>query len=355
VVGKGEALPLVLNTVFHVGQDAGTVPEDLWRGLEEDPRVARAVPLAFGDAFRGFRIVGTSERVFGMEARHGAAVRVEEGAPFGPFDPGAPDWQAVIGPTVAAAAGLRVGDTFHAEHGLDERAEGDEHEEAPWRVVGVLARTGTAFDRAVLIPLEAFWAMEGHDAAAGKGTEGGEPAARQVSAVAVRVASPAFVVPLFQEIRASDRAVAARPLLEVRRLFEWVGNADRLLFAVSVLVVVVAAVGILVSMVNSMNERRRDAALMRALGARRRVVAGLVVGEAAATGAAGAVLGLVLGHALVAAGASSIAEWTGVPLAPALVGPADVLVLAGTVALCALAGLAPAVSAYRSDVASGLG
>ena len=120
------------------------------------------------------------------------------------------------------------------------------------------------------------------------------------------------------------------------------------------LVVVVAAVGVLVSMVNTMNERRRDAALMRALGARRRVVAGLVVGEAAATGAAGALAGLVLGHALVAVGAERISAWSGIPMQPALLGPTDVLVLAGTVALCALAGLAPALGAYRTEVAEGL-
>jgi len=355
VVGpKGDPLRIVLGAVFHVGEDQGTIPESRWRSLAADPRVARAVPFAFGDTYAGFRVVGTTEAAFGMEARHGTPVRLAEGTPFGPFDPEKPGYEAVLGATAAAATGLGVGDHFHAEHGLDARADLDEHEEAEWRVVGILERTGTALDRSVLVPLEAFWSMEGHDPSAGKaaGAEGEAP--RQVSAVAVRVASPAFLVPLFQEIRASEDALAARPLVEVRNLFDLVGNADRLLFAVSILVVVVAAVGVLVSMVNTMNERRRDAALMRALGARRRVVAGLVVGEAAATGAAGALAGLVLGHALVAVGAARVAEWSGIPMRPALLGPADILVFAGAVALCALAGLAPAIGAYRTEVAEGL-
>ena len=355
VVGpKGDPLRIVLGAVYHVGEDQGTIPESRWRSLAADPRVTRAVPFAFGDTYAGFRVVGTTDALFGMDARHGVPVETAEGAPFGPFDPETKAFEAVLGTTAAAATGLKVGDTFHAEHGLDARADLEEHDEAEWRVVGILERTGTALDRSILVPLEAFWSMEGHDPTAGKSAGGASEAPRQVSAVAVTVASPSLLIPIFQEIRASDDALAARPLLEIRNLFELVGNADRLLFAVAVLVVVVAAVGVLVSMVNTMNERRRDAALMRALGARRRVVGGLVVGEAAATGAAGALLGLVLGHALVAVGAERIASWSGIPMQPALLGPTDVLVFAGTVALCALAGLAPALGAYRTEVAEGL-
>ncbi len=342
VVGpKGDPLRLVIHAVFHMGESTGTLPESAWTALRADPRVERAVPYAVGDSFRGFRVVGTTAEILGGD------VRLGRGAPFGPFDPARPRWQAILGSTVAEAAGLGVGGTFVASHGTDRPIEGSEHEEAPWEVAGILERTGTPVDRIVFVPLEAFWAMEGHDAAAGRKE-------RQVSAVLVKTRHAVFKRLLFGELRASADAQPADPILEVRSLFDLLGNADRLLVAVAALVVAVAALGILVSMVNTMNERRRDLALMRALGARRRVVAGILVGEAALVGALGAGAGLALGHGLIAAGASRLGEWSGVRIRPFAVAPEEVLVFAGAVALCALAGLVPAVMAYRSDVASGL-
>jgi putative ABC transport system permease protein len=342
VVGpKGDPMRIVLNAVFHLGESTGTLPESTWRALQRDPRVERAVPYAVGDSFEGFRVVGTSTEFLA------GPVRVEKGAPFGPFDPAHPRWEAILGATVAGASGLQVGDSFVASHGLDAPLAGSEHREAPWRVAGILERTGAPTDRVVLIPLEAFWAMEGHDAAAGRKD-------RQVSAVLVKTRNAVFTRLLFGEIRASADAQPAFPFQEVRHLFDLVGNADRLLLAVAALVVAVAALGILVSMVNTMNERRRDLALMRALGARRRVVAGLLVGEAALVGAIGAGLGLALGHGIIAAGADRLGDWSGVRIRPFVFAPEEVLVFGGAVLLCALAGLLPAVMAYRSDVASGL-
>ncbi len=352
VVGpKGSPLQIVLCTVFQMDEAPGTLPESVYRKLAADPRVETALPYALGDTFRGFRIVGTSADAFGFEVRRGVPLRCAAGRPFAAFDPKAPAWEAVLGAAVAADSGLGPGESFVATHGLDARAEGEEHREAPWSVTGVLERTGTPMDRAILIHWEAFHAMEGHDPSAGKGAASGE---RQISAVILKTRSPLFALQLFSEIRASDVAQPARPFLEVRRLFDLVGNADRLLLAVSALVVVVAALGILVSMTSSMNERRRDIAMMRALGAPRRVVAGLMVGEAATVGAAGAAGGLLLGHALVAFGATRITSWSGVHVRPLVFPPEEVLVFAGAVALCALAGLVPAVMAYRADVETGL-
>ena len=351
VVGpKGSPLQIVLFAVFQVDEAPGTLPESVYRALREDPRVAAALPWIVGDSVRGFRIVGTSPEAFGFEARSGAVVRCVDGRPFAAFDAARPAWEAVLGATVAAETGLRTGDSFVATHGLASREADPGHEEAPWKVVGVLEPTGTSFDRVVLIHYEAFYAMEGHDATAGKA----DAAGRQVSAVLVRTHNPVFTLQLFHEIRAGDEAQPARPLEEVRRLFDIVGSADRLLLAVSVLVVVVAAVGILVSMTNSLGERRRELALVRALGAPRRVVAGLLVAEASAVGALGAAGGILAGHALVAAGAARLTEWSGVRIGAAALTPQDLWFAGGAVLLCAAAGILPAWRAYRVDVAAGL-
>jgi putative ABC transport system permease protein len=349
VVGpKGDPLRNVLATLFHLGDATGTLPEATWRALAADPRVERAVPWAVGDSYEGFRVVGTTADLLGAEARRGVPIRLAAGAPFAPFDPARPSHEAILGATAAAATGMGPGATFTAEHGLDEGAEGAEHDEAPWRVAGVLAPTGTPMDRVILVPLEAFWSMEGHDAAAGKGEE------RQVSAVLVRTRSPLHARLLFGEIRASADAQPAFPFLEVRKLFDLVGHGDRILLAVAALVVAVAALGILVSMMSSMHERRRDIAVMRALGARRGVVAGLVVGEAAAVGAMGAVAGFLLGHGATAVAAARLAEWTGVPLRPFAVAPEELLVVVGAILLCAAAALVPAAAAWRVEVGENL-
>lgn len=351
VVGpKASPLQIVLYTVFQMDEAPGTIPVSAYERLRKDPRVRTALPWVVGDSYRGFRIVGTSGDLFGQEVRSGAVVRCESGTAFRPFDSANPAWEAVLGSTVAAETGLRVGEEFHATHGLDAGRPGEEHEEAPWKVAGILAPTGTPVDRAVWIPWESFFAMEGHDPAAGRG----EGAERRISAVVLRAANPALANLLFFELRGSPDLQPARPFVEVRRLFDLVGNADRLLLAVAALVVVVAAIGILVSMTSGMRERRRDLAMMRALGAPRRTLAALMVAEAGTVGLFGAAGGLLLGHGIVAAGASALSGWSGVRIRTLSFAPEEILVLAGAVGLCALAGVLPAVLAYRADVASGL-
>jgi putative ABC transport system permease protein len=295
-------------------------------------------------------VVGTSGDLFEAEARRGVPIACAEGEPFRPFDEAAGNFEAVLGATVAAHEGLRPGSTLTAAHGLDERVEGEEHDEAPWTVTGVLAPTGTPLDRVVLVHWEATYAMEGHDATAGRGPD----AERRISSVLVKSTNPILASSLFFQIRASETLTPARPFLEVRNLLDLVGNADRLLVAVSALVVVVAALGIMVSMVSGMRERRRDLAMMRALGAPRRVLAGLMVGEAATVGAIGAGAGLILGHGIVAAGATALTAWSGVRVRPLAFAPEEILFFAAAAGICALAGLVPAVAAYRTEVASGL-
>lgn len=351
VVGpKGSPMALTLSSLFHLGEATDTMPVSALERLRADPRVALAVPVVLGDRFHEFRVVGTSEDLFRAEARRGVPIRCAEGRPFASFDPAARNFEAVAGATVAAHEGLRPGSVLTAAHGMDERIEGEEHDEAPWTVTGVLAPTGTPLDRVVLVHAAATWAMEGHDATAGRG-EGAEP---RISSVLVKAANPLLAGALFFEVRSSETLTPARPFLEVRSLLDLVGSADRLLVAVSVLVVVVAALGILVSMISGMRARRRDLAMMRALGAPRRVLAGLMVGEAATTGAFGAGLGLLLGHGIVAAGAAALTEWTGVRVRPTAFAPEEILLFAGAVGICALAGLLPAAAAWRTEVAEGL-
>lgn len=357
VVGaKGSKLQLVLNAVYHLDQSPGNIPHALYERLRTDRRVRLAAPLSVGDFYEGHRLVGTSDRFFReFEVQKGQRFEVAEGRLFR-FDEdrlkhvltAPPDhdhggeggvFEAVIGSRVT---GLRPGSTFAARHGGDF---GDAHDEK-WTVVGVLKPTGTANDRAIFINLESFYHIKTHVA---------EEANRgRISAVLLQTKGPHAAKDLAWEINNGAEAMAAVPAEVVVELFELIGKVDLVLLAVSALVILVAGVSILVSIYNSMAERRRAIAIMRALGARRTTVLSIVLLEAASLCLLGGLAGLVLGHVLTAVSAQILTARAGVAISPLVFQPEELLVLLGVVALGALAGVVPALRAYRTDIADGL-
>ena len=360
VVGaKGSRLQLVLNTLFHMDRSAGNVPFKLYQSLKGDRRVKAAVPVSVGDVYKGHRIVGTTDAFFTQfEVRKDVPFALSEGRFFkvdeehlehvlmAPADHAHEGeeavFEAVLGARAAASTGLRVGGSLKAQHGGDF---GEEHEET-WKVVGVLAPTGTAHDRAVFINLESFYHIAGHTKEAA--TRG------MVSAVLLRTRGDRAADDLEYELNQGTAAMAVPPAEVVLELFDLIGKVDVLLLAVSALVIVVAAVSILVSIYNSMAERRRAIAIMRALGARRTQILSIVVFEAAALCLFGGVAGLVLGHLLTAVAAGVLASEAGIVVSPLAVQAVEGLVLVGVVVLGGISGLVPALRAYRTDIADGL-
>lgn len=381
IVGaKGSPLQLVLNVVYHLEASPGNVPYSLAERLSRDARVRWCAPFALGDNYEGFRVIGTTE-VFlrEMEPQTGQRLELASGRFFhfdeaelkkamdaaarrgagsseaheaAPAHGDAPR-EAVVGAYVAAETGLAVGQSFVATHGLEAGAEGEKHEHAPWVVVGVLRPTGTPVDRAIWINLDSFYHIEGHVIEAGT-KDAAKAAHGQVSAIAVRARSPLAVWALRKEINRENEAQAAAPVEEVRKLMGIIGNVDRLLFLQSVLIVGVAAMGLGLAMLNSMGERRRDVAVMRALGARRGTVFAVIVGEAVLVAAAGGLLGCALARGVLLTTAPLVAAATGfMPAIPSVSG-LDLVAVLGAAAIGAVAGLGPAGAAYRTDVANSL-
>ncbi len=168
----------------------------------------------------------------------------------------------------------------------------------------------------------------------------------------MRAKSALAVWALRKEINNGSEAQAAAPAEEIRKLLGIVGNVDRLLFLQSALIVGVASMGLGLAMLNSMRERRRDVAVMRALGARRTTVFAVIVGEAILVAAAGGVLGCVAARGVLWAVAPMVVAATG--FAPAIPPICGLDIVAGAAAIGALAGLGPAAAAYRTDVADAL-
>jgi putative ABC transport system permease protein len=401
IVGaKGSPLQLVLNSVYLVSKPIENVPwafyEDfLPAGARADGTagtfagsVRTAVPICMGDYFKGFRVVGTNAAYFDRLS-YGGGVAL-----------GMPPWLArllgkpttmsaprpfafaagrnfrddeffggVLGSEVAATLGLAVGDTFSPTHGADDGLVHD-----PFTVTGVLARTDTPVDRGVYVNMEGFYLQEGHakpvegvaarppETPAGAGPAPLPREQREVTAVLVETISqpglPAELAAMALRTRINEGrdGQAAEPIREISVLLGlFVRPLELLLLLLTTLVVIVSAIGILVSMVGSSLERSRDVAVMRALGARRSQVLATVLIEAVILALGGGLVGWVLGHGIVAAIGPMITTNAGVSATFFSAAPtAELLLVPFLIVLAILAALLPALAAYRTDVAKWL-
>ena len=384
IVGaKGSPLDLVFNTVYHMGNPIRAIPYKCYEELDHgkySSEVEAAIPICIGDSYKGFRVVGTIPDMFEkLEYLGGRHYQFAQGENFRKEN----IYDAVIGATVARKTGLRVGDTFRPVHGLDSN-HGWEHE--PFNVVGVLAATGTPNDRALFINMEGFYAIHKEEEAEEEEEEeeagavpahdleknaGGQPKVAvhgphddvgrdiEKKVTAVLVVSDESRIDraqaLFGMLNDEPYTQAVRPAEVIDRLFkELIGNIEIVLLILAVLIVVVAGIGILVSIYNSMNDRRHEIAVMRALGARRQTVMMIILLESILLSLGGGALGLTLGHGLVAAMTPLIVEQTGVAMSLLYFQPAELILIPGLIVLASLVGYLPAVMAYRTDVARSL-
>jgi putative ABC transport system permease protein len=338
---RGSKLQLVLNSIFHLEASPGNVSQADYLFIKSRPAVKLAVPIAVGDNLRGFRIVGTIPEFFtDSEYRPGAKFSVEAGGRL--FSPDAKE--AVVGNFAASRLGLRVGDTFHPFHGLAYNPS-EQHTDV-YTVVGILAPSNTPADKVVWIPIHGLQTMAGHD----------PRAADDVSAVLIQFRSPTagFLFDMMYN-KQGNRLTLAYPIgAIVADLFSKIGWFSQVLALVAYLVAVVSAAGVLVAIYNSMASRRRDIAILRSLGARRRTVFGAIVLEAASIGLVGMVAAFGFYLAIAAAVASIVRAQTGVLLTVWSYDPVMLWAPAAMIGLCAMGGMVPAWVAYRTEIASNL-
>jgi putative ABC transport system permease protein len=404
IVGaKGSPLQLTLNVVYNLDTSPGNIPYSLYEKLAKDPRVKLAVPYSVGDNFKGFRIVGTTDSYLkSFEPRPNQPFELSSGRVFNyreedlkeameealhrsgksasPKTAKGQDhhdhhhhdhkhehekiFEAVVGSIAAEKTGLKVGDKFVATHGVQDTEEGHKHDESPWTVVGILKSTGTPADRAIFINLDSFYHIEGHVIHEKKSDDHAhahkeedkkaEPAIGQISALAIKAKSPIAIWTLRKDLNDRDDAQAAVPAEEIRKLLSIVGNIDRILLTQAFLIVIVASIGTGLAIFNSMNARRRDIAVMRALGARRSTIFSIIVGESILIAVCGAIVGLLLGHQVVALASPIIESATGFPIAGWAFYPFEMILFGGVLVLGFITGIGPAVSAYKTNVATGL-
>ncbi len=352
---RGSQLQLVLNSVFHLETSPGNLPWTVYEAIAARPEVVLAVPYAVGDSYRSFRVVGTTPELFtDFPGEESQGLPLQRGRLFGELAA-----EAVLGAAVAANTGLDLNDKFKPTHGVV--AGGGVHDRE-YNVVGVLAPTGTAMDRVVWIPIEGIFRMDGH-VLRGNGelytpTSGQAISAehKEVSAVMLKTRSPRSAKLLAQEVNGQGTVgTIAFPIAGVMaEIFEKLGWMVGVLRVVAYLTVIVAAGSILASLYNTMNERRREFAILRALGARRATLVGAILLESSLIAGLGALLGVVVYAVTFAVAAEVVRSRTGVILEFLPLHPAVYWTPVAIVVLGAASGLLPALRAYRSEVAKNL-
>lgn len=338
---RGSKLQLVLNAIFHLEASPGNLPYTDYEMIKRHPAVKAAIPIAVGDNLRGYRIVGTLPELF-TTVEYSAGKKFQFEGDGRVFDAGAKE--AIIGSFAAQKLGLKKGDTFFPFHGLnfDPNAVHSDN----YTVTGILAPTNTPMDRVVWIPLHGVQTMSGHDA----------KAATDISAVLVQLkaASAGLMMDMMYN-KQGNRLTLAYPVgAMIADLFSKISWFDQVLTLVAYLVALVAAGSVLASIYNSMSARRRDLAILRALGAKRRTIFGAVVAEAACIGALGSVIGFAIYFGLLTVVAEIVRAQTGVVLDITAKHPVLWICPLAMIGLCALGGIVPAFKAYRTPVAETL-
>lgn len=333
---------LLLYSVFRVGDATANVSWASYQLVARHRDVAWTIPISLGDSHRGFRVLGTTSAYFDH-------YRVAGGRPLD-FSAGgrftAPN-QAVIGADVAEELRYSLGSPLVIAHGTADVSFA-EHDEAPFQVVGVLARTGTPVDRTVHIPLDAMNALHGGGHAATS-----QPAGITAFMVGMRDRSALLTMQRALNEYRTEPLQAIIPAVALKQLWDLVGIADRALLLVASFVVLAGLLGMLTAILVSLKERRREMAILRSVGARPLHVFALLVSEAGLLALGGVLTGTALCHVLLWAGQDFLARHgIFVPLAGLTL--IEVNLLAGIVVAALLMGLLPAWRAYRDTLADGL-
>ncbi|MEL6385839.1 MAG: ABC transporter permease [Pseudomonadota bacterium] len=351
---------LLLYSVFRMGDATAEVSWQTYEWLGDREDVAWTVPLSLGDSHRGYRVLGTTAEYFERyKYAGGETLRLATGERFADL------FDAVIGADVAAALGYEIGSPLVLTHGLG-RAGFSDHDDRPFRVSGVLARTGTPVDRTIHVSLEAItaihvgWETGSRSPMADAITEdmirGFDLTPRTVTAIMVGLERRGTILRTKRAIDTyrSEALMAIIPGQALAQLWEVTGVAERALIAISLFVVAVGLVSVMTSILSSLNERRREMSILRATGARPGHVFFLLLAEAGLLGFIGAALGAVFLNGGLALARPFLTEAYGITLlgtAPSLL---DVYTVFAVTGAAILMGLVPAWIALKRSLADGL-
>lgn len=345
VVGaKGSPLQLILSSIYHVDTPTGNIPLAAEALLKQNRMVRNAMPLALGDSYQGFRIVGT--RTSYIKHYQG---EIAQGKMF------AAPMQAVFGAQAAARTGAAIGTTFFGSHGL--AGNGEAHEDAAYQVIGILNPTGTVLDRLILTPVESVWQV--HEKT--NGLDANDPEekevmdeTRELTALLIQYSSPLAAVTMPRFINSQSELQAAQPALEAAKLFRLMGVGVDVLRGIAAIILLSAALSMFVALYNALEERKADLAILRTLGAPPAKLFLLLLTEGVLLALAGAAIGWMAGHVAVGIFGQVLSNDQNISLSGLIVAPDEAWLIFVALGTGLIAALIPAIRAYRTDIAATL-
>jgi len=360
IVGaRSGGIQLLLYSVFRIGNATNNMTWRSYEHIAKRPEVDWIVPLSLGDSHRGFRVLGTTQEYFERyRYRRDRALEFRTGKRFDDL------FDAVVGADVAKALNYKVGDPIVIAHGLG-RISLNKHDDKPFRIAGVLAKTGTPVDRTVHVSLEAIEAIHIDWQGGGRRTHGAVSAdqvrkmqlrPRAITAAMVGLKSKLSIFTLQRHVNTyrSEPLSAILPGATLYQLWGLVGTAETALLVVSFMVVVTAILGMMTMILATLNERRREIAILRSVGAGPRTVVGLLVSEAGILTLAGVVVGVAATYVGLFALRPVIDSMYGLHLDISAPTSMELSALAAIVIGGVIAGLLPALRAYQHSLADGM-
>jgi len=362
IVGaRGGSLQLLLYTVFRIGSSTNNISYRSFDKWSKHPAVAWTIPYSLGDSHRGFRVVSTNENFYKHYHYQGdRPVTFSEGVPpSGVFD-------VALGSEVANILNYKLGQDIIISHGFSEGGVIQSHDNMPFKVTGILKRTSTPIDRSLYITLEGMEAIhidwsDGSAPQAGQETkpEKIDPAKlkpKVLTAFLLGTKNRIDTLHLQREISddESEPLLAIIPGVALSELWRGISFGESALKIVSYFVVMVGLIGMLISIYNSLNERRREMAILRAAGAGRKTIYGLLIFESTFLSIAGSLFGIVLIYIILVIAQPLAEKHLGIFVPIKALSMDEFIYLGAVMTAGFILGFIPAWRAYRNSLLDGL-
>lgn len=366
VVGaKGSPLQLILSSVYQLDNPTGNVPLSQVMALQKNPLVKEVIPLSMGDNFKGYRIVGTNQKYL----QHFEAT-LAEGNEF------KESLEVALGSVVAQNLNLKIGDEIESAHGLD--AEGETHDHAHFKVVGILNFNNSVVDNLILTSLNSVWEVHEHGSTSnvqlpitndqvlsseqsGLQTANDKPQTtndqesdREITSALVKFRSPMGMMTIPRNINSNSTMQAALPSIEVNRLFELLGVGVDTLRALAAAIMLISGISVFVSLYNSLKERRYEMALMLSMGAGRLQLFGMLLLEGLFLGIIGYIIGLTLSRLGIWLVSKQVAESYHFDVSQMAIQPEEIWLFGAAVLISLLAAAIPSLGIYRLNISETL-
>jgi putative ABC transport system permease protein len=349
---KGSPLQLILCNIFHIDFPTGNIKLNEAERFARHRLIKKAIPLALGDSYQNFRIVGTNREYADLYA-----CELSNGEWW------TKDLEVVAGSAVAEALKLKIGDTFASSHGLSK--EGSLHEEVKYVVKGILKPKNNVVDRLLLTNVGSVWKVhEAHDQEndhIGNASDVINPSplvstiargdsTKEITSLLIQYRNPLAAVQLPRLVNSESNMQAASPAFEIARLFSILGVGVDVLMGFAYVLIFISGLSIFIALYNSLKERQYDLAIMRSMGASRSKLFISILLEGTMLTLIGSVIGILIGHGTLLGFTQLIEESQSTGISAFIFYREELFIIAGSVGLGILCTLIPAWQAYRTDI-----